>query len=111
MANQATAVERWSFIEHNADDDSKDDLSRLLVMADKLNAELSTLAKRRFPEPLFGILSIPGVVMSRQMPYFALEMDNWTSSSEAKTAPIDTTFDLYRQVLILSQLYDEYGSK
>lgn len=78
-------------------------------MADNLNNELSLVAKKKFPEPIMDVLSIPGIVMARQMPYFALEMENWSYLPESKSCPVDIAFELYTKVLNLEKLYDEYG--
>jgi hypothetical protein len=80
-------------------------------MSDKLSKELGGLALKKFPEPIMGMLSVPSLVMARQMPYFALEMDNWTFSPEFKTCPVDSAFSLYEKVLNLEKLYDEFGPK
>lgn len=102
-------MKRWSQIEGTANDPESDDLSNLFSMADMLSKELTTVAKKKFPHLIMGILSIPSLVMARQMPYFALEMENWAYSPDFKTCPIDNAFALYEKVLRLEKLYDEYG--
>jgi hypothetical protein len=47
--------------------------------------------------------------MTIQMPYFALEMENWAYLPAAQDAPIEVTFNLYHKVLSLKRLYDQYG--
>ncbi|OAD78410.1 hypothetical protein PHYBLDRAFT_69648 [Phycomyces blakesleeanus NRRL 1555(-)] len=108
---EGAAVERWRYIEKVSNNPENDDLTNLLTMADKLQKELVSLSKRKFKTPIKGILSIPGIVMSRQMPYFALEIDNWAFSKEASTASIDVTFEFYQKVLSLKRLYDQHGPK
>lgn len=78
-------------------------------MADNLSKELNVVAKQKFFEPIMDVLFIPSIVMARQMPYFALEMENWSYSPESKTCPVDIAFELYSKVLNLEKLYDEYG--
>lgn len=102
-------MERWSSIEKTANDPEKDALSNLFSMADILSKELASVAKKKFPHPIMGVLSVSSLVMARQMPYFALEMENWAYSPDFKTCPIDSAFALYEKVLHLEKLYDEYG--
>lgn len=102
-------MERWSNIEKAANDPEKDNLSNLFSMADILSKDLTTIAKKKFPRPIMDVLSVPSLVMARQMPYFALEMENWAYSPDFKTCPIDSAFALYEKVLNLEKLYDEYG--
>ncbi|CAO0802314.1 unnamed protein product [Mucor circinelloides] len=106
---KGAAVERWSSIEKTANDPEKDALSNLFSMADILSKELASVAKKKFPHPIMGVLSVSSLVMARQMPYFALEMENWAYSPDFKTCPIDSAFALYEKVLHLEKLYDEYG--
>ncbi|KAF1804198.1 hypothetical protein V8B55DRAFT_1512014 [Mucor lusitanicus] len=106
---KGAAVERWSSIERTANDPEKDALSNLFSMADILSKELTSVAKKRFPHPIMGVLSVSSLVMARQMPYFALEMENWAYSPDFKACPIDSAFALYEKVLRLEKLYDEYG--
>ncbi|KAI9005425.1 hypothetical protein CLU79DRAFT_841103 [Phycomyces nitens] len=108
---EGAAVERWRYIEKVSNNPENDDLTNLLTMADKLQKELVSLSKKKFKTPIKGILSIPGIVMSRQMPYFALEIDNWAFSKEASSASIDVTFEFYQKVLSLKRLYDQHGPK
>ncbi|KAI8973443.1 hypothetical protein BDF20DRAFT_960679 [Mycotypha africana] len=108
---KGAAVERWSNIEQLINDPSRDILSNLYTMADKLCKELGSIARKRFSQPIFGVLSIPELIMARQLPYFALEMENWVFSPDFKTCPIDRTFQLYDKVLSLQKLYDKYGSE
>ena len=49
--------------------------------------------------------------MARHMPFFALEMENWAYSPEARQAPVEVTFELYHKVLSLKRLYDQYGPR
>lgn len=102
-------MERWSNIEKTANDPEKDNLSNLFSMADTLSKDLASIAKKKFPRPIMDVLSVPSLVMARQMPYFALEMENWAYSPDFKTCPIDSAFALYEKVLNLEKLYDEYG--
>lgn len=60
---------------------------------------------------VYSVLPIPGIVMERYMPLFALEMENWAHSMEAKQAPVEVTFELYHKVLSLKRLYDQFGPK
>ncbi|CEP08882.1 hypothetical protein [Parasitella parasitica] len=106
---KGAAVERWRHIEKAANDPEKDNLSNLFSMADILSKELASVAKKKFRTPVMGVLSVPSLVMARQMPYFALEIENWAFSPEFKTCPIDSAFALYEKVLNLEKLYDEYG--
>lgn len=78
-------------------------------MADNLSKELFLIAEKKFREPIMETLFIPSIVMARQMPYFALEMENWSYSQESKSCPVDIAFELYRKVLSLEKLYDQYG--
>lgn len=80
-------------------------------MAEKLFKEFTSIAKKKFPQPIMGVLSVPSIVMARQMPYFALEMENWAYSPDFKSCPIDSAFELYEKVLYLEKLYDQYGPK
>ncbi|KAI7868232.1 hypothetical protein BDF14DRAFT_1881026 [Spinellus fusiger] len=108
---EGAAVERWRYIENASNKPENDALTNLLAMADKLQKELVSLSKRKFKTPIKDILSIPGIVMARQMPYFALEIDNWAFSKEAQTASIEVTFEFYQKVLSLKRLYDQHGPK
>lgn len=56
-------------------------------------------------------LHAAGIVMTRQMPFFVLEMENWAFLPSARQAPIELTFELYDKVLTLKRLYDQYGPK
>ncbi|KAI8333569.1 hypothetical protein BC941DRAFT_433809 [Chlamydoabsidia padenii] len=105
---EGAAVERWRSLEKACIKDS-DDLTNLLTLADKLIKELVSLATKKFKTPIKGVLSIPGIVMTIQMPYFALEMENWAYLPAARDAPIEVTFNLYHKVLSLKRLYDQYG--
>ncbi|RCH93711.1 hypothetical protein CU098_000183, partial [Rhizopus stolonifer] len=106
---KGAAVERWSQIEKLTNKPEEDALSNLFAMAEKLFKELNSIARKKFPKPIMGVLSIPSLVMARQMPYFALEMENWAYSPDSKTCPIDSAFGLYEKVLNLERLYDQYG--
>ncbi|KAI9486716.1 MAG: hypothetical protein EXX96DRAFT_604807 [Benjaminiella poitrasii] len=106
---KGAAVERWGYIEKSAIDPERDDLSNLFMMADNLNKELVSITKKKFTKPIMGVLSVPSLVMARQLPYFALEMENWAYSPDFKTCPVDSAFELYKKVLNLEKLYDEYG--
>lgn len=106
---QGAAVERWGQIEKKSRNLEEDDLFNLITMADNLSKELSLVAKKKFSVPIMDVLSVPSVVMARQMPYFALEMENWSYSPESKSCPVDIAFELYSKVLNLEKLYDEYG--
>jgi hypothetical protein len=86
-------------------------LTNLLTMADNLSKELVSTVIKKFHEPIMDILSVPCIVMARQMPYFALEMENWSYSLDSKTCPVDIAFELYQKVLNLQKLYDEYGPR
>ncbi|KAI8096728.1 uncharacterized protein BX664DRAFT_291795 [Halteromyces radiatus] len=105
---EGAAVERWRSLEKACIKD-EDDLTNLLTLADKLIKELVSLATKKFKSPIKGVLSIPGIVMTIQMPYFALEMENWAYLPAAQDAPIEVTFNLYHKVLSLKRLYDQYG--
>ncbi|CAO3615559.1 unnamed protein product [Cunninghamella echinulata] len=105
---EGAAVERWRTLEKTCRK-SDDDLTNLLTMADKLIKELVPLATKKFKSPIKGVLSVSGIVMTIQMPYFALEIENWAFLPEAKNAPIEVTFQLYHKVLTLKRLYDQYG--
>lgn len=102
-------MERWIYLEKLSNE--PDDFTRLLTIADRLTKDLVLITKKKFPQPLMGNLSIPSLVMSRQMPYYALEIENWTCSPGFKSFPIDQTFKLYEKLLRLEQIYDEYGPK
>ncbi|KAI7901688.1 uncharacterized protein BX663DRAFT_487397 [Cokeromyces recurvatus] len=106
---EGAAVERWRMIEELANDPKKDYLSNLFTMADNLNKELISITKKKFMKPIMDSISIPSLVMARQLPYFALEMENWAYSPEFKTCPVDSAFELYKKVLNLEKLYDTYG--
>ncbi|KAG2232103.1 hypothetical protein INT48_006780 [Thamnidium elegans] len=106
---KGAAVERWSKIEGKSKDPEADDLINLINMADNLSKELFLIAEKKFREPIMETLFIPSIVMARQMPYFALEMENWSYSQESKSCPVDIAFELYRKVLSLEKLYDQYG--
>jgi hypothetical protein len=56
-------------------------------------------------------LFVPGIVMTKQMPYFALEIENWAHSPNVHTIPIQVVFDLYHKVLKLKNLYDRFGPR
>lgn len=59
-----------------------------------------------------SVLDVPSVVMSKIMPIFTLEMDDWaTYSPDAKNAPVDVAMELYEKVLSLKRLYDQRGPK
>lgn len=47
--------------------------------------------------------------MERHMPLFALNLEQWAYSADAKNAPVEVTFELYHKVLSLKRLYDQYG--
>ncbi|KAG0169801.1 hypothetical protein DFQ30_003238, partial [Apophysomyces sp. BC1015] len=108
---EGAAVARWRGIEKACNNPDNDDLTNLLAMADKLIKELVTLTKRKYKAPIKGILSVPGIVMARQMPFFALEMENWAYLPDAQNAPIEVTFELYHKVLSLKRLYDQHGPR
>ncbi|KAI8338001.1 hypothetical protein BC941DRAFT_424318 [Chlamydoabsidia padenii] len=105
---EGAAVERWRSLQQDCIK-GDDDLANLLTLADKLTKELVSLATKKFKSPIRGVLSIPGIVMTIQMPYFALEMENWAYLPSAQDAPIEVTFNLYHKVLSLKRLYDQYG--
>ncbi|KAG0163815.1 hypothetical protein DFQ28_011189 [Apophysomyces sp. BC1034] len=108
---EGAAVERWRYIEKASNNPENDALTNLMTMAEKLQKELVSLSKRKFKTPIKDILSVPGIVMARQMPYFALEIDNWAYSPEAQTASIEVTFELYHKLLSVKRLYDQHGPK
>lgn len=58
-----------------------------------------------------SIINVPGIIMARQMPYFALEIENWSYMPDCKSSPIEITFELYHKVLSLKRLYDQHGPK
>lgn len=84
-------------------------MTNLLTIADNLSKELVLVSQKKFPEPVMDTLSISSIVMARQMPYFALELENWSYSQESKSCPVDIAFELYRKLLSLEKLYDQYG--
>ncbi|KAI7861970.1 hypothetical protein BDF14DRAFT_1737371 [Spinellus fusiger] len=104
------AVLRWRSIGQLQEDTENGGLLCLLALADKLTKELVSVTKRHSKIIIQGSFSVPGIVMGRQMPFFALEMENWAYLPEAKSAPIETTFQLYHKVLTLKRLYDQYGT-
>ncbi|KAI8362653.1 hypothetical protein BD560DRAFT_484076 [Blakeslea trispora] len=108
---EGAAVERWSQIEKLTNKSDEKPLNNLFSMAEKLFKEFTSIAKKKFPQPIMGVLSVPSIVMARQMPYFALEMENWAYSPDFKSCPIDSAFELYEKVLYLEKLYDQYGPK
>ncbi|CAO3590690.1 unnamed protein product [Absidia cylindrospora] len=108
---EGAAVERWRLLGGEADDQDGDDLENLLTLADKLIKEYVSLTNKKFKTPLKDIINVPGIIMARQMPYFALEIENWSYSPECKSAPIEVTFELYQKVLSLKRLYDQHGPK
>ncbi|KAI9243823.1 hypothetical protein BDA99DRAFT_529801 [Phascolomyces articulosus] len=107
---EGAAVSRWRTIEKVLDN-SQDSLTNLLALADKLIKELVSISKKKFKTPIQEHLEVPGIVMARHMPFFALEIENWAYSPEARNAPIDVTFELYHKVLSLKRLYDQYGPR
>ncbi|KAG1471384.1 hypothetical protein G6F56_002153 [Rhizopus delemar] len=104
------AVSRWRVLEKSVLNPENDDMTNLMKLADKLIKELVTVAKR-FKKSLKGYLHAAGIVMTRQMPFFVLEMENWAFLPSARQAPIELTFELYDKVLTLKRLYDQYGPK
>ncbi|CAO3598850.1 unnamed protein product [Absidia cylindrospora] len=105
---EGAAVERWRSLE-KACVKGDDDLVNLLTLADKLIKELVSLSTKKFKTSIKGVLSVPGIVMTIQMPFFALEIENWAYLPSAQNAPIEVTFNLYHKVLSLKRLYDQYG--
>ncbi|KAI9496068.1 hypothetical protein BDB00DRAFT_927113 [Zychaea mexicana] len=108
---EGAAVSRWRTLEKAILDDTQDSLTNLLTLADKLIKELVSISKKKFSTPIKGYLEVPGIVMARHMPFFALEMENWAYSPEARNAPVEVTFELYHKVLSLKRLYDQYGPR
>ncbi|CAO3646459.1 unnamed protein product [Cunninghamella echinulata] len=108
---EGAAVERWRIVEREANNQSDDCLTNLLNLADKLIKEYVSLTNKKFKTPLKDIINVPGIIMARQMPYFALEIENWSYMPDCKTAPIEVTFELYHKVLSLKRLYDQHGPK
>ncbi|KAI8098717.1 uncharacterized protein BX664DRAFT_354245 [Halteromyces radiatus] len=108
---EGAAVERWRLVEREANNQEEDDLTNLLTLADKLIKEYVSLTNKKFKTPLKDIINVPGIIMARQMPYFALEIENWSYMPACKTAPIEVTFELYNKVLSLKRLYDQHGPK
>ncbi|KAL0089298.1 hypothetical protein F4703DRAFT_1973871 [Phycomyces blakesleeanus] len=107
---EGAAVVRWRSIGKIEDDNYEDGgITGLIGLAEMLIKEFVSLTKRRFKAPISGVLSVPSVVMGRQMPFFALQMENWAYLPEAKNAPIEVIFKLYHKVLGLKRLYDQYG--
>ncbi|KAG2181874.1 hypothetical protein INT44_008690 [Umbelopsis vinacea] len=105
---EGAAVTRWAEIVNVTYDKQSDDLTNLLNLADKLSKELTAVAKK-FKGPIMDRLFLPGIVMTKQMPYFALEIENWAHSPDVHTVPIKVIFDLYHKVLKLKNLYDRFG--
>ncbi|CAO3587279.1 unnamed protein product [Absidia cylindrospora] len=108
---EGAAVERWRLLGGEANDPDNDDLTNLLTLADKLIKEYVSLTNKKFKTPLKDIINVPGIIMARQMPYFALEIENWSYMPDCKSAPIEVTFELYHKVLSLKRLYDQHGPK
>ncbi|KAG2221341.1 hypothetical protein INT45_014025 [Circinella minor] len=108
---EGAAVNRWRTIEKAVIDNTQDSLTNLLALADKLIKELVSISKKKFKTPIQEHLEVPGIVMARHMPFFALEMENWAYSPEARQAPVEVTFELYHKVLSLKRLYDQYGPR
>ncbi|GAB5586840.1 hypothetical protein Unana1_01740 [Umbelopsis nana] len=105
---EGAAVTRWADIVNATYDKQDDDLTNLLKLADKLSKELISVAKK-FKTAIMERLFVPGIVMTKQMPYFALEIENWAHSPNVHTIPIQVVFDLYHKVLKLKNLYDRFG--
>ncbi|KAJ2961577.1 hypothetical protein NQZ79_g3174 [Umbelopsis isabellina] len=105
---EGAAVSRWAEIVNVTYNKEDDDLTNLLNLADKLSKELTSVTKK-FKLPIFDRLFLPGIVMTKQMPYFALEIENWANSPNVHTVPIKTVFDLYHKVLKLKNIYDQFG--
>ncbi|ORX53565.1 hypothetical protein DM01DRAFT_1322519 [Hesseltinella vesiculosa] len=108
---EGAAVERWRLVQKETTDPEQDLLPNLLTLADKLIKEYVSLTNKKFKTPLKDIINVPGIIMARQMPYFALEIENWTYTPDCRNAPIEVTFELYHKVLSLKRLYDQHGPK
>ncbi|ORX59569.1 hypothetical protein DM01DRAFT_1282559 [Hesseltinella vesiculosa] len=106
---EGAAVTRWRLIQEGSNSPGADDLANLFSMADKLTKELVSLVTKKFKKPIKGVLSVPGVVMTIQMPYFALEIENWAYLPETRSAPIEAVFELYHKLCTLKRLYDQHG--
>ncbi|OZJ03936.1 hypothetical protein BZG36_02932 [Bifiguratus adelaidae] len=109
MAVEGAAVLRWTDIDAVASQEGgKGGLARVTALADKLVKELTMILKR-FPEPIGGHVSVISIVLGKQMPYFALEMENWAMSADARMVAVEDVFVLYHKVLRLRSLYAKYG--
>ncbi|SAL95680.1 hypothetical protein [Absidia glauca] len=108
---EGAAVERWRLLGGETNNPEEDDLTNLLNLADKLIKEYVSLTNKKFKTPLKDIINVPGIIMARQMPYFALEIENWSYMPDCKSSPIEVTFELYHKVLSLKRLYDQHGPK
>ncbi|KAI9023757.1 hypothetical protein CLU79DRAFT_803967 [Phycomyces nitens] len=109
---EGAAVVRWRSI-GKTEEGSYDDggITVLIALAEKLVKEFVSLTQKRFKTPIKGVLSVPSVVMGRQMPFFALEMENWAYLPEARNATTEVIFKLYHKVLGLKRLYDQHGPR
>ncbi|KAG1220457.1 hypothetical protein G6F35_006694 [Rhizopus arrhizus] len=82
-------------------------------MADMLNKEMILLIDRKIHQlKIIDTLSVPSIVMDVQLPYFALEMENWLGSPHSKTfSLLDPIFELYHKLAQLDRLYTTYSLK
>ncbi|KAI8391683.1 uncharacterized protein BYT42DRAFT_204279 [Radiomyces spectabilis] len=108
---KGAAVTRWTLLEESVKNSENDDMTKLLTLADKLLKDLVSLSKRKFKTPIKGIIDVPSIVMTRQMFFFTLQIENWAYLPEAKEADIEVTFELYHKVLGIKRLCDQHGLK
>ncbi|RCI06748.1 hypothetical protein CU098_013112 [Rhizopus stolonifer] len=101
-------IKRWRDIEISSR--SPDDISNLLKMADALNKEFDLIINQDIHK-IMDTLTLPSIVMDVLLPYFALEMENWSLSADYKSCPLHLVFELYRRVLLLEHFFVKYGTK
>ncbi|KAL1916830.1 uncharacterized protein VTP21DRAFT_5534 [Calcarisporiella thermophila] len=102
---EAAAVKRYHDINAKiAKAGCGNEIEELELLSDRLTNEYQILAKR-FPQPItHGNISIPSIVMGRQMVLFILQMENLAHLS-GEDIPTDLVFDLYQKVLLLRDIY------
>ncbi|CAO3693003.1 unnamed protein product [Rhizopus microsporus] len=105
------AIERWVYIEKSAKRPDND-LQTLVSMTRMLNEEFTSLIDKRI-DHIKVIDSSPflSIVMEGQLPYFALEMENWLNSPCSRNSSLEDVLELYQEILKLNNICSAYSLK
>lgn len=106
---KGAAIERWVYIEKSAKRPDND-LQTLVSMTRMLNEEFTSLIDKRIDH--IKVIDSPpflSIVMEGQLPYFALEMENWLNSPCSRNSSLEDVLELYREILKLNNMCSAYS--